>query len=293
MGRVAGVEAGGTSFVVAVGTPPHVEERAEFPTREPAETLNDVVTWLSSRKFDALGIASFGPVDLNEKSATYGHITTTPKPRWANTDVVGAFKRFGVPTAFETDVNAAAIGEAKHGGHGAVSSVCYVTVGTGIGVGIVVDGKPLHGLLHPEGGHFRQPRLAGDAFAGSCPFHADCVEGMASAGAIAGRAGVAPAELKNLPDDHPAWEAAAHYLGHLCATLTLIVSPEVIVLSGGVLQRLSLFPKIRRVCLQMLQGYIRSERLQEGPSGIDRYIVPSVHGNNAGIVGALTIAPAN
>jgi len=288
MAKLAGIELGGTSFVVAIGIPPEIHEQAEFPTKSPKETLEKVKEWLSMRKFEALGIASFGPVDIHKNSTKYGFITTTPKPNWGFTDVLGPFKEFGVPIAFETDVNAAAQGEYQHGNHGNIKSCCYVTVGTGIGIGAVLDGSPLHGLLHPEGGHIRQARMDGDTFEGTCPYHKDCVEGMASAGALAARANVTPKDLATLSDEHSVWDAASYYLGHLCATLTLILSPEVIVLSGGVLQRASLFPKIRKVCMTQLNGYIQMPKITEEQAS--KYIVPSNFGNTAGIIGALEIA---
>jgi len=296
MVRFAGVEAGGTSWVVAIaeGEPSNIVARAQFPTTTPEETLGKVSAWLDAQEggFDALGIASFGPIDPREGSPTYGQITTTPKPGWKFTDVVGALTRgrpASLPVLFDTDVNAPAVNEGARLG---CSSCAYVTVGTGLGVGLAVHGKAVHGVLHPEVGHISVPRRAGDDYEevknlrceGWCE-----VESMCCSGALAKRAGVAPAGLRELADDHPVWDVAAHYLAALCANLVLTVSPERIVLGGGVLLRRSLFPKVRAQMVEMLNGYIQVDSILQ-PAQLDEYIVASPHGNDAGIVGALALA---
>lgn len=260
--RLAAVEGGGTTFVVGIadGTAANIVERAEFPTTTPEETLGRCAEWLAARDYDALGVACFGPLDLRKESRMYGHITTTPKPGWQFADVLGPLCRVrpNVPVALDTDVNAPALAEYRHAAAAALvagqpkpTSSAYVTVGTGIGVGLVVNCEPVHGLMHPEGGHVSVPRLASDSgFPGSNPkdtFNGNCIENLTCSHSLAKRAGLSdPSELRALPDDHPVWAAAAHYLGVLCANITLMVSPEKIVLSGGIMQRDSLWPNVRR-----------------------------------------------
>jgi len=296
MSRYAGIEAGGTSFSVAIAKEPNItelEDRVVIPTTTPEETLNKIVEWLKQHKFDALGVASFGPIDPDPTSKYFGYITTTPKPLWGYADILGKLACFDVPKGFDTDVNAAAISEHSIGNHGIpgkrdISSTCYITVGTGVGVGIVVDGRPVHGLLHPEAGHMLVPRFPGDHdFKNTCPFHRDCVEGFVSTGALASRVGRPASELPLVPDNDPAWEAIGYYLGTLCANLVLTVSPSVIVIGGGVMNRELLYPIVRRKTLELLNGYIKSSWLT--PENINDYIVRSPFGNNSGIVGALEL----
>lgn len=296
MPTYAGVEGGGTTFVVAIATgePLRIVERAEFPTRvPPSVTLDEVAAWLSQRHYDALGIAMFGPVDLDPKSATWGYITTTPKPGWQQTDVVGPLKRVrNVPIGFDTDVNAPALEEFRHFARPNEESCAYVTIGTGVGIGLVINGRCVKGLVHPEGGHIPVTHRLGDIYPGDANNpHPWSVEGQCSAGAIAQRAGVSPDKLKDIPDDSEVWSDVAWILGSMCATLTLLCSVERIVLGGGIMQRQSLFPKVRRAARSILNGYIQHPKvLTDGPDGIDGYIVPSVRGNDAGIYGALALA---
>ncbi|KDO35697.1 hypothetical protein SPRG_00495 [Saprolegnia parasitica CBS 223.65] len=285
----AGVELGGTSWALAVAhdNPLNIVARTRIDTTTPDETFAKAFAWLATQSFEAIGIASFGPVDLNPASATYGFITTTPKPYWANTDVVGTFKKHfpGVPISFETDVNAPALFEATHGGHGDVSSLCYITVGTGIGVGVCVDGKAVHGMLHPEAGHMRVPIADADVvtgFQGTCPFHGTCAEGMAASGAIAARACLSRQELQSLDDDDPVWDTVAHYLGHLCVNLTLTVSPQVIVIGGGISKRAGLFEKIHAKFEAFVNGYVATPPMTE-------FIRPSFHAD-VGLVSSLELA---
>jgi len=293
------VELGGTTIKVALarGCPTNVVEQRSFPTgQDPKVAMQVAVDFFKANPVTALAVGSFGPVDLNENSKTYGYITSTPKAGWADTDVLSPFRCLSVPLGFSTDVNTAAFGEISLGQHGDdVTSAVYVTVGTGIGCGVVVNGQVLTGLLHPEGGHIpvrRHPNDPADKFAGVCPYHGDCLEGLATANAIAARLGIDITELSALPDSHQVWEIEAHYLAQLCTSLTLLLSPHVIILGGGVLHRRSLFPLVRAATLKQLNGYIRAERIL---AHTDKYIVQSrfdKEGSNtsAGAVGTLAYA---
>ena len=288
---VGGIEAGGTKFVCAVGAgPDDVRAEVRVPTTTPAETLERVVAFFAGQAarapLAALGVASFGPVDLDPRSPTFGFVTTTPKPGWRGVDLVGPLRRaLDVAVAFDTDVNASALAEQRWGAGRGLATVAYVTVGTGIGGGVVVDGRPLHGLVHPEIGHMRVPHdRARDPFAGACPVHGDCWEGLASAPALAARWGGAP---ERLPDDHPAWPLQAHYLALGLANLVLTLSPERLVLGGGVMARTTLYPLVRAEISRLLAGYLASASLADG---LARYIVPPALGERAGVLGALLLA---
>jgi len=267
-----------------------------FPFPSQSQSLANFASRLKEREFDALGVASFGPVDLDPTSSHYGYITTTPKPGWGFTPLLKAFEGLGVPVGFDTDVNAPAFSEATIGGHSGqnkITSCAYITVGTGVGVGIVVGGIPVHGLVHPEAGHLLVPRRQDDlstAFKGTCPFHGDCVEGLVATGALAARLNIPASDLPKLADSDPVWEITGHYLAALCANLILTVSPSVIVLGGGVLNRECLYDIVRKKTLELLKGYIKSPQLT--PERIEKYIVRSKFGNNAGLVGALELAKA-
>ena len=242
-------------------------------------------SWVGLR---AIGIGSFGPVDLHRDSLSYGHITATPKLAWRNFNLAGAVRNaLNLPIGFDTDVNAAALGEARWGGAQTVADFLYVTVGTGIGGGALVRGNPLHGLQHPEMGHIRVPHdWAQDAYAGICPYHGDCLEGLASGPAIEARWGCAAADL--LPD-HQAWELEAHYLALGLMNWVTILSPRRVVLGGGVMQQAQLFPLVRRKVREQLNRYIPCRELLDG---IDEYIVPSPLGERAGVLGARVLAEA-
>ena len=276
---VGGVEAGGTKFVCALGRDGEIVAETRIATTSPAETLAAALAFFKHQGSPAaLGVASFGPIDLDERSPTHGFITTTPKPGWAHTDVAGPLRRaLGVPVAFDTDVNAAALAEQRWGAARDAGSVVYVTVGTGIGGGAVVNGRPVHGLAHPEMGHARIPHdRAADPFAGACPHHGDCWEGLAAAPALAARWGVSP---QSLPDDHPAWALEAHYLALGLANIILTLSPERLVLGGGVLARSDLLERVRIDVRGLIGDYVRSAD-----------IVPPALGNRAGVLGALALA---
>jgi fructokinase len=247
--RYAAIEGGGTSWLVAIAEnePNNIIERHRVHTTTPAETLGQIKEWLQSRTFDAIGIASFGPIDANPTSKYFGYITSTPKPGWDHADVLGLLgvRDFGVPFKFDTDVNAPAYAEYVLNDEDKCSSCAYITVGTGIGVGLVINGGTVTGLMHPEAGHIQTARKPGDVFPGACPYHGGCVEGMSASGALAARRQCTAEELASLPDEDPVWDDCAFYLAQLCATVTMVASPERIVFGGGIMNRASLYPKIR------------------------------------------------
>jgi fructokinase len=286
------VEAGGTKFVCAIGDDRgQILAQQRFPTADPISTLAAAQAFLEQgvRDFGALaaiGVASFGPVELDKRSARYGFIGLTPKAGWSSTDIAGAFARqFACPIGFDTDVNAAALAEHRWGAARNVENLVYLTIGTGIGGGLIIAGAPLHGLMHPEIGHIYPRRHPLDAdFAGVCPFHRDCLEGVASGPAILARTG---ASLQDLDQSHPQWEIEADYLGQLCALLVFTVSPQRIVMGGGVMSQARLLPLIRQRLLHWLGGYINRSKIL---SGVDRYVVAPDLGDRAGVLGALLLA---
>lgn len=280
------IEAGGTKFVCAVGTSPDDLRETRFPTTTPGETIARAIEFFRTQpRVAAIGIGSFGPIDLHRDSPTYGYITTTPKPGWQNTDLAGAIRRaLDVPVEFDTDVNAAALGEHRWGAARGLDSFIYLTIGTGIGGGGLVSGKLMHGLIHPEMGHIRLPHdFARDPFPGACPFHADCLEGLASGPALEKRWG---ARAETLPPDHPAWALEAHYLALALVNYICTLSPQRIILGGGVMEQAHLFPLIRREVVQLLNDYVQAPAITEQ---IDTYIVPPTLGARAGVLGALAL----
>ena len=282
------IEAGGTKWVCAVGSgPDDVREIVRFPTTTPTETLGLALDFFREHhEVVSLGIGTFGPVDLHVSSPTYGAITTTPKPGWTNAQIVGVFQQeLGVPIGFDTDVNAAALGEHRWGAAQDVDTFVYITIGTGIGGGVMTNGKLLHGMLHPEIGHMLIPHDRGrDPFAGSCPYHGDCLEGLAAGPALLARW---QQRGETLPADHPAWALEAHYLALMCANLALTISPQRIILGGGVMQQPSMFPMLRAEFQQALNGYIRMPQIEEQ---VANYLVPPGLGDRAGVLGALALA---
>ncbi|WP_420455655.1 ROK family protein [Rubrivirga sp.] len=281
---VGGIEAGGTKFVCAVGTGPGDLRAVErFPTTTPEETLSRAVAFFERQPepVAAVGIGTFGPADVDPDSPTYGRITTTPKPGWRGADVAGAVGRaLGVPVAFDTDVNAAALGEHRWGAARDLDTFVYLTIGTGIGGGGFVGGRRLHGRTHPEMGHVRVPRHPDDGFEGVCPFHGDCWEGLANGPAIEARWGQ-PAD--RLPPDHPAWPIEAHYVALGIVNLVLTVSPRRVILGGGVMNQRHLFPLIRQEVQALLGGYV------DLPDSLDDLIVPPALGGRAGVLGAIAL----
>ncbi|GMB09355.1 ROK family protein [Thermolongibacillus altinsuensis] len=280
------IEAGGTKFVCAVGGENgEVYERVTFATKNPSETMEEVVQFFKSHKLRAIGIGSFGPVDLDRTSPTYGYITSTPKLNWSNFPFVNEIKKhFNVPIGFDTDVNAAALGELLWGAAKGETGCIYMTVGTGIGVGAVIEGELLHGLSHPEMGHILIRRHPDDPFAGSCPFHQDCLEGLASGPAIEKRWGKKGTELADRPE---VWELEAFYLAQAVANYILILSPRKVILGGGVMKQPQLLPLVRQKVVHLLNGYVQHEAILHR---IDEYIVSPGLGDNAGICGALALA---
>ncbi len=286
------VEAGGTKFVCMVGTGPgDMREQARFSTLSPEGTLRETLDFFraaSARhgQLEAIGIASFGPVDLHLDSPTYGFITSTPKPGWANVDIAGTIRdALAVPVGFDTDVNAAALAEWRWGAAQGLETFIYLTVGTGIGGGGMVNGRLMHGLVHPEMGHVRIPHDVGaDPFAGVCPFHGDCLEGLASGPAMNAR-WLQPAE--QLPDDHPGWVLEARYLALALVNFICTLSPERIVIGGGVMSKTPLYPLVRNQVLALLNNYVRAPQILEA---MDDYIVAPWLGGHAGVLGALALA---
>lgn len=286
------IEAGGTKFNCVLADEHNaVLAHTRITTRPPDETLKEAAEFfrqpLLGYSLQSLGIASFGPVELNPQAKQYGFITNTPKPGWAHTDMVGYFKRaLALPIGFQTDVNAAAIGEWHFGAAQGCRDFVYVTIGTGIGAGIISAGELLQGISHPEVGHmFIPPKSLWDTFQGSCPFHKNCLEGLASGPAMAARWNL-PAE--ELTADHPAWVLEAHYLALMCANLTLILAPQKIILGGGVMQHSALFPLVREQFASLLAGYGQGEELND----LNSYIVPAGRPEQSGVLGALILARA-
>ena len=287
-----GIEAGGTKFVCVVGSGPDaIADEVRFPTTTPDETLTQATVFFQHYQdhngpLQSIGIGSFGPVDLNPNSPTFGYITSTPKLGWAQTNIVGRISRaLCVPVRFDTDVNAAALGEHCWGAARGLDTFVYLTVGTGIGGGGLINGKPAHGLLHPELGHMYLPHdTQADPFPGMCPFHADCLEGLASGPAIEKRWGRAG---ETLPADHPAWQLEADYLAFGLSNVIYTLSPQRIIIGGGVMQQTQLLPLIRRKVQALINGYVNDPAILDE---IEDYIVPPALGNRAGVLGALALA---
>jgi len=288
-----GIEAGGTKFVCAVGSgPDEIIAETRFPTTTSTETFQKVVTFFNGYNenlgLSAIGIGSFGPLDLQPLSTTYGYITKTPKPGWSNTNIAGAIqKALDLPVAIDTDVNAAAFGEHCWGAARGLSDFIYLTIGTGIGGGAMSHGQLVHGLVHPEMGHIPLPHdLSIDPFPGICPFHSDCFEGLASGPAVNRRWGM-PGE--KLATDHPAWTLEARYIAYALTDFIYTLSPQRIILGGGVMEQAHLFPIIRQLVQGLLNGYIQSAAILDE---IETYIVPPALGKQAGVLGAIGLAKA-
>ena len=288
MTRYGGVETGGTWCVCAIGSgPEQIAAYEQFPTTSPEETLDRIVGFFDANGVpEAIGIGSFGPVDLATTSPTWGHVTTTPKPGWQHTAVAPVVRdRLGVPVVFDTDVNAAALGEHRWGAGVGAASLCYVTIGTGIGAGLIVDGRPWHGLVHPEVGHIRIPHdRHRDPFPGICPVHDDCWEGLASGPAIAERWKAAP---QDLPDQHSAWTLEADYLALGLLSIVCVASPHKLIVGGGVMQRPLLLGMVRRRVRALVGGYIETPLLAQE---IESYLVAPSLGDRAGDLGAIALA---
>jgi fructokinase len=283
-----GVETGGTWCVCAIGTGPEaVVRREEFPTTDPEETLARIVAFFErGPAVRAVGVGAFGPLDLDPDSPRWGHVTSTPKPGWRNVPIGPAIRdALGVPVRVETDVGAAALAEHRWGAGRGVGSLCYLTVGTGIGGGLLVGGRPLHGLVHPEVGHIRIPHdRARDPYPGHCPSHGDCWEGLAAGPALAARWNASP---DTLAAEHPAWELEADYLASGILCIVMIASPERVVLGGGVMQRTGLLERVRERLRELVAGYLETPLLDDE---IDTYLVAPELGDAAGVLGAIALA---
>jgi fructokinase len=286
-----GIEAGGTKFVCAVGSgPDDIQSEIRFSTTSPEETLDQAIQFFTQiqREYPliAMGVASFGPVDLMVESRTYGFITKTPKQGWSDTDVVSKLKQvLNIPIAFDTDVNGALFGEYRWGAAQGMENSIYLTIGTGIGGGAMVNGNLVHGLVHPEMGHMRLPHdVEKDPYPGCCPFHGDCFEGLAAGPAVEDRWGQKAATL---PLDHPAWDLEAHYIAQALHTLICVYSPQRIILGGGIMNQNQLFPLVRQSVQASLNGYVQHSSILEE---IDALIVPPKLGNQAGVLGAIALA---
>jgi fructokinase len=287
-----GIESGGTKFICMIGSnPDHIVNEERILTTTPEETIRKVIKFFkpfsSTRELTAVGIGSFGPLDLNQSSDTYGYITTTPKLGWKNIDLRGLIQQgLNVPVAFDTDVNAAAFGEQYwKKDKRLLDPFLYMTVGTGIGVGVIINGSPLHGMIHAEAGHMVIPHnWQRDPFPGGCPYHGDCLEGLASGPSMSKRWGHKP---ETLPDEHSAWDLEAEYLALALVNLIYTYSPLQIVLGGGVSQHAGLIQAARSKVQQINKGYIHSSMIQEK---IDDYIRPPALGNRSGALGAIAMA---
>jgi fructokinase len=292
MAMYGGIEGGGTKFVCAIGSgPDEIIAETSFATTDNVKaTLGKAIDFFQhysrEKPLDAIGIASFGPVDPDARSLHYGYITTTPKPGWAWTNFVGPVQdALGLPVGFDTDVNGAALGEYRWGAAQGLDTFVYLTIGTGLGGGGMMEGRLMHGLMHPEMGHMKIPHdWAADPYEGYCSYHGDCWEGLAAGPALEGRwktKGI------NLPIDHPAWELEAHYLALGLVNIITTMSPQRIIMGGGVMQQLHLFPMIRSKVQEYLNGYLQRPAITDE---IDQYIVPPVLGGRAGVMGALALA---
>jgi fructokinase len=288
-----GIEAGGTKFICIVSSgPDKIVAENRFPTTTPAMTLNQVVDFFQEQSnklnepISAIGIACFGPVDLNPSSPSYGFITSTPKPGWSNTDMVGTIQRaMELPVAMDTDVNAAAVGEWTWGAGKDLDDFIYLTIGTGIGGGGLINGKTMHGLVHPEMGHMRIPHdKQADPYSGACPYHGDCFEGLAAGPSLKARWGQAG---ETLAMDHPAWQLEANYIALAVQNLVCTLSPRRVILGGGVMQQANLLPLIREKVSEYLNNYVQSPKILHD---IDHYIVAPKLGNQAGVMGAIALA---
>ena len=288
-----GIEAGGTKFVCAVGSgPDHIVASTRFPTTYGAENFAQCLAFFREQqaqhaRLAAVGIGAFGPIDPHPASPTWGYVTLSPKPGWHMVDFAGTIQRgLDLPVGFDTDVNAAALGEWRWGAAQGLDTFIYLTVGTGIGGGALANGRVMHGLIHPEMGHCLVPHdRQADPFAGACPYHGDCREGLAAGPALEARWGQ---RAETLPADHPAWALEAHYLALGLANMILLLSPQRLILGGGVMQQPHLFPLIRERVPALLNGYVETPALH--PEGLEAFIRPPGLGTRSGVLGALALA---
>lgn len=283
--RLGALEAGGTKMVCAIGDETgKIEERISIPTKTPQETIPLLIDFYQKRGIDALGIGCFGPLELNPQSEKYGYITTTTKEAWRNFDFLGSMKRaLKCPVGFDTDVNGSVLGEVTFGQAKGKSCVLYLTIGTGVGAGIYIEGKLLHGMLHPEAGHVLITKRKSDTYKGKCPYHKNCLEGLAAGPAIEGRFGKKAVELADVKE---VWDLEADYIAQALTGYILTLSPEMLILGGGVMHQEQLFPLIRQKVTEYLGGYVNTEELKD----MDHYIVPASLNDDQGIMGCLELA---
>lgn len=279
------LEAGGTKMVCAIGNEKgEILDQVSFPTTDPKTTLKLIINYFKGTGIVSLGVGNFGPVDLNLQSETYGYITTTPKKGWSNINMVGMLsKGLNIPIGFDTDVNASALGESTWGATKGLETSIYITIGTGIGVGVIVNNQLLHGMLHPEAGHVLINKREDDMLKSKCPYHINCLEGLAAGPAIEARWGKKAQELTHQKE---VWELEADYIAQGIVSYILTLSPQKIVLGGGVMHQRQLFPLIRIKVKELLNGYIDTEEIRN----INDYIVPSDLEGNQGILGCLELA---
>ena len=283
--KLGALEAGGTKMVCAVGNENgEIFERISIPTETPDITMPKIIDYFKDKEIEALGVGCFGPIDLNRSSETYGYITTTPKLAWANYNIVGALKdALHIPVGFDTDVNGSALGEATWGITKGLENSMYITIGTGIGAGVISNGKLLHGMLHPEAGHVLLRKHPDDTYEGKCPYHKTCLEGLAAGPAIEARWGKKGVELA---DKKEVWEMEAYYIAQALVDYIVILSPQRIVLGGGVMHQEQMMPLVRQQVKEQLNAYIRTKELED----LESYIVLPSLDDNQGIMGALKLA---
>lgn len=281
---IGALEAGGTKMVCAVGREDgSILEQVSIPTTTPEETVAGIVNYFKGKEIEALGVAAFGPVDVKPQSPTYGQILDTPKLAWRHFDLLGALKKeLDVPMGLDTDVNGSCLGELTYGCAKGLDSVIYITIGTGVGVGVSVGGKLLHGMLHPEGGHILLSRHPEDPNGGICPYHKNCLEGFASGPSIEARWGKKAVELVDRPE---VWEMESYYIAQALVNYIMILSPQKIILGGGVMHQEQLFPLIRKKVTEMIGGYLNTRELAD----MDNYIVPASLHDDQGIMGCIKL----
>ncbi|MBQ9608975.1 MAG: ROK family protein [Lachnospiraceae bacterium] len=279
------LEAGGTKMVCAIGDENgKIIEQISIPTTTPDETMPAIIDYFKDKDIKALGIACFGPIDLDKKSSTYGHILITPKLAWRNFDMVGTMKNaLSVPIGFDTDVNGSLLGEVTWGAAKGISDAIYITIGTGVGGGIWSNGGLVHGMLHPELGHIKLIKASNDSYKCRCPYHDSCLEGLSCGPAVEERWN---AKARELTDKDEVWELESYYIAQALANLILILSPKKIILGGGIMHQTQLFPLIRKKVLENINGYIVTKELED----IDNYIIPAGLNDDQGIMGAIKLA---
>ncbi|MCR5108771.1 MAG: ROK family protein [Lachnospiraceae bacterium] len=279
------LEAGGTKMVCAIGDENgRILEQVSIPTLKPENTMDKIIDYFKDKDIKALGVGCFGPIDPDKKSKTYGYITSTPKDGWRDYNIVGVLKEaLNVPIGFETDVNGSLLGEITYGDSKGLKNAVYITIGTGVGAGIISEGNFIHGIMHPETGHMPMVPHIRDKYAGKCPFHKNCLEGMAAGPAIEERWGKS---AKELADNDEVWEIEAYYIAQAITNLILTLMPQKIILGGGVMHQMQLFPLIRKKVTDNLNGYIKAKELED----MDSYIVPASLNDDQGIMGCIKLA---